>query len=218
MSLPPLITYNHNSRQGRAHVIIKEFSDILQLSSSILDVGCWENDLKKTIGDKVFGIDIAGTPDRRVNLEQEGLPLGDQTFGCVICTDVLEHLNNFHEIFTEMLRVSKKYIILSLPNNLDLITRLRFLFDRPMRFYGLPAQSPSDRHKWLFSYRQAATFIQSHAEEKKLNVVYSFPSFPDSLFIRNPLSRLLQATFPKQYNNLFAKAYWCLIEVPPLSK
>ncbi len=212
MSRPQVITYNHNDRKERASVLVKHFGQYMDEARSILDVGCSENDLKNIFGDIVFGIDIAGKPDKYVNLEQEKLPFPDRSFDCVICTDVLEHLSNFHEIFEELLRVSNRYVLLSLPNNLDIVTRLRFLFDRRMRFYGLPVDPPDDRHKWLFSYRQADTFIRTRAQKNNFRIVYSAPSFPTSIFIQNPVSRFLQFIAPQQYSNLFAKAYWCLIE------
>jgi len=44
------------------------------------------------------------------------LPYKDNSFDLVICTEVLEHLEEPTKAFKEMLRVSKKYLIISVPN------------------------------------------------------------------------------------------------------
>ena len=61
-----------------------------------LDVGCDEALLKTLLAPdiKYTGIDVAGKPDIVLNLEKiERLPFDDSTFDCVICSDVLEHLD-----------------------------------------------------------------------------------------------------------------------------
>ncbi|MFH1144533.1 MAG: methyltransferase domain-containing protein [Candidatus Eisenbacteria bacterium] len=52
------------------------------------------------------GVDIAGRPDIELNLEKaERLPFDDDAFDTVLCADVLEHLDNLHAIFDELVRV-----------------------------------------------------------------------------------------------------------------
>ena len=38
---------------------------------------------------------------------------------CVVCTDVLEHVNNLHEVFEELIRITKRYVIISVPNGFN---------------------------------------------------------------------------------------------------
>ena len=49
------------------------------------------------------GIDIVGAPDVRFDLDS-GLPLpvGDRSYRCVMCIEVLEHLDHLHAMFGEL--------------------------------------------------------------------------------------------------------------------
>jgi 2-polyprenyl-3-methyl-5-hydroxy-6-metoxy-1,4-benzoquinol methylase len=44
------------------------------------------------------------------------LPYKSNSFDLVICTEVLEHLDNPKKAYRELLRVSRKYVLLSVPN------------------------------------------------------------------------------------------------------
>ncbi len=107
--------------------------------------------------------------DRYVDLERDKLPFPDNSFDCVLCLDVLEHIENIHEIFDELCRVTCRYVIVSLPNPwADFYNMLRFGdydVDRPLKFYGLPLEPPEDRHKWFFSNEEAEKFIPESCTE-----------------------------------------------------
>lgn len=159
-------------RPDRYVFLQKRFPKIFADSKSILDVGCDDNYLKLVYGEKVFGIDIGGTPDRYVDLEKEALRgFKDNSYDLVICTEVLEHIDNLHEVFDELIRVSSKYILISLPN-CSSTNRLRrlLLTGKNRKFYGLPFSRPVDRHKWFFSYKEIIDFFMYHAQQKKLTV------------------------------------------------
>lgn len=112
------------------------FRNLLSLISkkqvdSILDVGCGEgftlNRLKENgIGKKLEGIEYKKEaielgkktyPDIKIT---EGsiynLPYKDNSFDLVLCTEVLEHLDDPSKALEELIRVSKKYLVLSVPN------------------------------------------------------------------------------------------------------
>lgn len=98
---------------------------------SVLDVGCGEgfilNKLKQEkIGQKWEGIDYSKDaieigqnlhPSLNLNIGsiyKSGYK--DNSFDLVICTEVLEHLEDPKKALNEALRISKKYILLSVPN------------------------------------------------------------------------------------------------------
>lgn len=98
---------------------------------SILDVGCGEgftlNRLKgKGIGNKLEGVEYSKAaielghkmyPNIKIkqgNIYQ--LPYKDNSFDLVLCTEVLEHLDKPEEGLKELVRVSKKYLVISVPN------------------------------------------------------------------------------------------------------
>lgn len=98
---------------------------------SILDAGCGEgftlNRLKEAgIGKKLDGFDFL---DRAIKIGKKQYPYlnlkqGDiyhikapaNTYDVVICSEVLEHLERPEDALRELVRVSKKYVVLSVPN------------------------------------------------------------------------------------------------------
>ena len=95
------------SREARSKYVAKRFQTYL--SDSLLDVGCFQAPLRDILeGVGYTGIDVTGKPDVKLNLENfTKLPLTTSEIHCVICIDVLEHLDNMHSIFDEMFRVRK---------------------------------------------------------------------------------------------------------------
>jgi SAM-dependent methyltransferase len=151
------------TRTARSQYVFEQFRELLK--ESILDVGCDEAPLRDMLPDEsYFGIDVGGSPDQIVNLEQTGaLPFEDDAFNCVLCIEVLEHLNNLHTIFHELFRVSSRDVIVSLPN---CWCGARQKLERGrgnISHYGLPAEAPPDRHKWFFNATQALEFFDTAA-------------------------------------------------------
>lgn len=98
---------------------------------SILDVGCGEgftlNRLKeKGIGKKLEGIEYQNAaielgkktyPDIKITQGSiYELPYKDNAFDLVLCTEVLEHLDNPQKALKELVRVSNKLLVISVPN------------------------------------------------------------------------------------------------------
>lgn len=168
------------NRADRYEFLKRHFEKEIKEATSILDVGCDDNFLKQIYGDKVFGIDIGGKPDRVVDLEKESLRfLADKSYDLSICTEVLEHIDNLHEVFRDIQRVTKKYMIISIPNSIS-YHRLNKIYKthRTGKFYGLPLEKPVDRHKWYFSYREIVDFFAGHEKAGTYTierVIYQYP-------------------------------------------
>ena len=159
------ILTSYNDRKGRAKFIKNQFKKQLEEASSILDIGCDNNELKQTWGNKVTGIDIDGSPDFKVNLEKEKLSrFKNDSFETLVCTDVLEHIDNFYAVLDDMVRVSNKRIIISLPNCSHIFRIIPVVFGKSSgKFYGLPHTPPTDRHKWFFNWRALHSFFHYYA-------------------------------------------------------
>ena len=103
----------------------------LKKVDSILDVGCGEgftlNRLKEhRIGTKLEGLEYSKDaielgkktyPDIKITQGSiYELPYRDNSFDLVLCTEVLEHLEEPEKALKELVRVSKKYLVISVPN------------------------------------------------------------------------------------------------------
>ncbi len=98
---------------------------------SVLDVGCGEGFTlarlqKEKIGKEFEGIEY---DDGAIELGKKlyprlkitrgdiySLPYKTNSFDLVVCTEVLEHLTEPKKAYRELLRVSKKYVLISVPN------------------------------------------------------------------------------------------------------
>jgi ubiquinone/menaquinone biosynthesis C-methylase UbiE len=98
---------------------------------NVVDVGCGDGILlarlkKEKIGKDWEGIDndsglVELANKVRPNLKITTgdiykLPFKSNSFDLVVCTEVLERLENPKKAYRELLRVSKKYVLLSVPN------------------------------------------------------------------------------------------------------
>jgi len=94
---------------------------------SLLDVGCgngvflnYINNLNRQV--RLVGLERSETALSYVKTEKiqaniEQIPIPDQSFDCVTCLEVIEHLpvNIYEKALNELARVSNKYIIISVP-------------------------------------------------------------------------------------------------------
>jgi len=198
-------------RPDRIRYIYENYKDYL--CDSVLDVGCDQASLKALLGDvKYTGIDIGGNPDLKIDLDNvDALPFDDGAFNCVSCSDVLEHLDNLHMMADELVRVSGKYVIISLPNCWCSARRPIERGKGSFAHYGLPHVKPADRHKWFFSMTEARSFLSSFAQKHSLKI-------RDMHVTEKPRPVLLRALkrirYPNQdrYLNRYAHTIWIVFE------
>jgi SAM-dependent methyltransferase len=134
VSIPPNSRYARN-QAGR--LLIKVFLETLVALISrvgprtILDVGCAEGLVIRQLGIswpavELYGVDIdirllrvaqdiASTATYLVANAYQ-LPLRDRYYDLVICTEVLEHLEDPRAAMAEILRVAKGHCLISVPN------------------------------------------------------------------------------------------------------
>ena len=127
----------HTSKNPIQKFLISNFySSLISLikplkAESILDTGCGEGFTmdklaKLGIGKKIEGIEYSKEAISfgkklfpHLTIKQGSvydLPYKDNSFDLIICTEVLEHLEYPIRALKEMLRVSKKYLVISIPN------------------------------------------------------------------------------------------------------
>lgn len=198
----------YTDRQTKAHYVYLKYQPVLV--GNILDVGADQCYLKERLGNKVNYIGIGLSSDKldlKIDLEKKALPYKNNSFDVVLCCDVLEHLDNIHEIFDELCRVSNHYVIVSLPNPHSVFWSYLKHGDykgyQHMKFYGLPLEKPEDRHKWFFSTEEAKRFIQYRAKKNDMDIVQIDVegSSPPKIGI---IEKLIFNFFFRKYSNLLS--------------
>lgn len=157
-------------------------------AKAVLDVGCGEGFTLARLRDEKIGKILEG-----VDVVKEALRVSkklhpdiscktgniyrlkykDNSFDIVICTEVLEHLQNPLHAFRELLRVSKKYILVSVPNE-PWFTMQRILRGKNILHLGA---HPEHVQWWT-----ATAFEQFVKEEKVVIIAKRFP-FPWTMIL-----------------------------------
>lgn len=212
----------YNDRASKAKFVWLKYHSILQ-GQKILDIGADECQLKKFIDDRTsyWGIGLGGNPDQELDIQHGKLPFEDNSFGCVLCLDVLEHVENIHEIFDEICRITYRYVIISLPNAYSafwyMLRSGDYSSDASLKFYGLPLEKPIDRHKWFFSSEEAEEFVIYRAEKNNMKILqidYSGSGNEGNGWRRLLRTFAITILLRKDFNtkNLYAGTLWAVLE------
>jgi SAM-dependent methyltransferase len=164
----------YKNREQKALYVHAKYGPILK--GRVLDVGADQGYLSTHLSGDVEYTTVGLEPHHNVRADlEQPIPLPSASFDCVLCMDVLEHVDAIYQLFDELCRVSRRYVIISLPNPwANFITTLRagyYEHDRPMKFYSLPPSPLPDRHKWFFAASEAKRFIQLRGELNGMQVL-----------------------------------------------
>ena|SRR3990172_4520936 len=197
-------------RQDKLELMARVFQSYLL--GDVLDVGCDQKIIKPFVRGRYVGIDIGGAPDVYANVEY-GLPFRDKNFDTVIAFDSLEHLDHIHFAFDELCRVASRYVIIGLPNMYEWRFRLRFLIGKPISGkYGLPADAPLDRHRWLLSLRDAIEFVHQRGRQNGFLVVDEAFGYYEYRKLIARLINTLGCLLGSRGISLFVYHYWAVLE------
>lgn len=178
---------------------------------NIIDLGCRGQELKNFLKGSYnyIGVDfndnVKSSKLLNHNLEN-GYPNIDVSPDITVCLDVLEHLDNAHQLRNEILKKTKKKIIIALPNMAYYKFRLKFLFFGELSGkYPFGKKKPIDRHKWITNLNSADEFMSVTDNQiwqiKKIN----FIAHRRRNFIMYYLEKILAKFFPNifVYEKLF---------------
>ncbi len=117
---------------------------------------------------------------------------------------------NFHSMIDELVRVSNRYVLISLPSCIDLRMKYNILFkNRGGKYYGLPETKPLDRHKWIFHWEEANALFKKYTKKHNHYIAKEFINFNRSNTLKGGIINLLAIVFDVKST---AQSYWILIE------
>jgi SAM-dependent methyltransferase len=148
----------------KAGGIVAAFPEVW--NGTVIDIGCRTRELEQSLSRhpvRYIGVDLEPPADVVASLE-DPLPFEDGAADVVVALDVLEHVDAIYAAFDELCRVSRRHVIISLPNCSVVDYRLKQMRGQLGRKYGLPEEPPGDRHRWLFSLDDARRFCRRRAE------------------------------------------------------
>ena len=203
-----LTTPKFSERAHRSEWLYQQFEHIFH--GKTLDVGCYEAPLRQIIGSENYtGVDFVGKPDIQLNLEKiDRLPFDNNSFDTVICIEVLEHLENLHELITELFRTSSHYVLISLPNAWR-DARVKIEKGKgSIAHYGLPISKPKDRHKWFFNATDAKNFFENSIPQGwSSEIIFTTPKRPSLINLYRKI-RYSNESFANRY----VQTTWALFE------
>lgn len=176
-------SYWHVVLQQKVITTLKKLSPI----KNFIDVGCAEGLYDRCYeridpDANVIGIDIAknylvkakieSPKTSFVQADMEYIPFKNRKFDIVLCTETLEHVLNPKKSFLELLRLSNKYVILSIPGHTPLFYLIKFLGlikDKdPFQIFSSPGKGHINDisidliEEWLNEYREDFVIIERY--------------------------------------------------------
>src|SRR3989344_16551 len=210
------IIYRHYppNHLQRYLLVVDQFRSFF--GETILDVGSRNNILGELLKKKCFLVDKNNPDLPAFDWEKEMLPYKENTFDTVVCLDTLEHINDLHQSFEDLVRVTGKHLIISLPNCWRKTSK-EFIKGRgSSSSYGLPPERPFDRHKWFmnseyivqFMVYKAAVSVSPRFLVKK--IVYYIPRTTWIHAWLYPLARIVLQD--RYFKNLFVHMVFVCLE------
>ena len=186
------IYINHNERS--IPYFIKKFLSKVEIKN-ILDVGCGDGYLYKQIKKNKLNINYQGVDinagiykiphqkNIKIIKKREELFKFKKKYDAIQLFDVLEHDVVLYDILMHFSKFSKKYIMISLPNEGQLLNRIKFLFCGIIDSMDIKIQygkNYNHRHLWCINPLSATKTIRTMMK-KKFDIVNEYNVFSFSL-------------------------------------
>ena len=114
--------------------------------------------------------------------------------------DVLEHTDSFLKLFNIALKKSNKYVLVGLPNEDYIMSRIRFLLGKGIMTHGLEMinTKPGHKHQWFIQYKVASTLLEKNSKNSKFHLLDTmfYVNQPRS-FIKRIIYKIMLTFLPK---------------------
>jgi hypothetical protein len=187
---------------------IKEFTSLdSKKYKSVIDLGARNQILKKFIPTnwEYTGVDKF-TLEKNLNIDVErNFDLIKDKYDLVIALDIIEHLNDPINFFNNCSKISKKTIILNIPNVAYYQFRFNFLLRGTLtEKFHFSGNNENDRHRWFTTFENIQDFLKNiNSKDYECNIIKIYKS-------RNKLKFL--NIFEKYLGNLFPNIFcWSIL-------
>ena len=168
----------HRSDARLAATISSAILPRLTKVQSILDVGCGDGVVGTLLpsGWHYRGIDLSNAAiyeqnasDKRILYSSpdqiEAVLTGSDPADAVLMLDVLEHTRRFSDLFERAIPLARRYMIVSLPNELFVLDRLRLLIgkEHPAHSLDLITLPEGFKHQYLININKARQILSDTA-------------------------------------------------------
>jgi SAM-dependent methyltransferase len=169
----------HRSDARLAALITHKILLKLPNLSSVLDIGCGDGIVGSLLPATLNyrGIDLSdasiyeqNTNDPRISYcspdQLNSLLTSSEPADAVLMLDVLEHTREFSDLFESALELAKQYVIVSLPNELFILDRLRILAgkEHPAHSLDLISLPVGFKHQYLINIAKARRILGQAAQ------------------------------------------------------
>jgi cyclopropane fatty-acyl-phospholipid synthase-like methyltransferase len=179
---------------------------------TLLDIGCRDMILKKYLMGKFKYIGIDYQIKNRESKDfinhnlENGLPEIDKV-EIITAVDVLEHLESIHDIFASLFLLSKKKIVIALPNMGHYKFRINyFLTGNLSAKYNFPEKKIFDRHRWIPNYKSINYFVKTNVPKNWTIVEYNYIFERRRNYLFYFIEKLLSKIFPSIF--VYEKIYF----------
>ena len=168
----------HRSDARLAATISTSILPRLTQVESVLDIGCGDGVVGALLPSewRYRGIDLnnaaiyeQNASDKRITYSSpdqiEAVLAGSDPADAVLMLDVLEHTRRFSSLFEQALPLANRYLIVSLPNELFLLDRLRLLIgkEHPAHSLDLINLPEGFKHQYLINITKARHILSDVA-------------------------------------------------------
>lgn len=176
----------HRSDARLAATITSRVLPHLTKVQSVLDIGCGDGVVGTLLPTEwnYRGIDLSNASiyeqnasDKRILYSSpdqiDSVLAGSEPADLVLMLDVLEHTRRFSDLFERAIPLAKRYIIVSLPNELFLFDRLRLLIgkEHPAHSLDLINLPEGFKHQYLINITKALKILSDVASRNNFKML-----------------------------------------------
>jgi SAM-dependent methyltransferase len=160
--------------------VVKKY---IPTGAKILDIGCGRGELLKLLsqeGYDVYGCDIDDQcvkmsktygKVKKIAVEEISREKFNGSFDCIIISHVLEHIENPLDAIMRLISISKKYLVISVPNPYYLPYILKSLFRMKIGYVN-------KGHLYSWDWFHLKTLIEVKCNQKVVKWIYDSVSLP----------------------------------------